>query len=143
MLRSNDDPCPDRWVCTGASCSDDLPGGGRPQIKVRTSFEVRTSIEVCSTSIEVRLQPHFGLIGHSLVVSPFICNTLFHWSNSQGLSNDNQATKFTGVLTLLDAMLSTVKLRVQQEVNIYQFEVDNIYCQLKEIMDFRKDSLKY
>ena len=25
MLRSNDDPCPDRWVCTGASCSDDLP----------------------------------------------------------------------------------------------------------------------
>ena len=120
-----------------------LSGGGRPQIKVRTSFEVRTSIEVCSTSIEVRLQPHFNLIGHSLVVSPFICNTLFHWSNSQSLSNDNQATKFTGVLTLLDAMLSTVKLRVQQEVKIYQFEVDNIYCQLKEIMDFRKDSLKY
>ena len=100
---------------------------------------------MCSTSIEVRLKPHFGLIGHSLVVSPFICNTLFHWSNSQSLSNDNQATKFTGVLTLLelDAMLSTVKLRVQQEVNIYRFEVDNIYCQLKEIMDFRKDSLKY
>ena len=44
----------------------------RPQIKVRTSFEVRTSIEVCSTSIEIRLQPHFGLIGHSLVVPPFI-----------------------------------------------------------------------
>ena len=55
----------------------------------------------------------------------------------------NQATKLTGVLTLLDAMLSTVKLRVQQEVNIDQFEVDNIYCQLKEIMDFRKDSSKY
>ena len=52
-------------------------------------------------------------------------------------------TKFTGVLTLLEAMLSTVKLRVQQEVNIYQFEVDNIHCQLKEIMNFRKDSLKY
>ena len=48
-----------------------------------------------------------------------------------------------GALTLLEAMLSTVKLRVQQEVNIYQFEVDNIYCQLKEIMDFREDSLKY
>ena len=30
------------------------------------------------------------------------------------------------VLTLLEAMLSTVRLRVQQEVNIYQFEVDNI-----------------
>ena len=29
----------------------------------------------------------------------------------------NQATKFTGVLTLLEAMLSTVKLRVKQEVN--------------------------
>ena len=114
-----------------------LPDGGRQQIKVRTS------IEVCSTSIEVRLQPHFGLIGHSLVVSPFICNTLFYWSNSQRLSNDNQATKFTGVLTLLEAMLSTVKLRVQQEVNIYQFEVDNIYRHLKEIMDLRKDSLKY
>ena len=59
------------------------------------------------------------------------------------MSNSNQATKFTGVLTLLEAMLSTVNLRVQQEVNIYHFEVDNIYCQLKEIMDFRKDSLKY
>ena len=47
------------------------------------------------------------------------------------------------VLTLLDAMLPTVKLRVQQEVNIYQFEVDNIYCQLKEIRDSRKNSLKY
>ena len=82
-------------------------------------------------------------MGQSLVVSPFICNTLFHRSNSQSLSNDNQATKFTGVLTLLEAVLSTVKLRVQQEVTIYQFEVDNIYCQLKEIMDFRKDSLKY
>ena len=35
-------------------------------------------------------------------------------------------------MTLLEAMLSTVKLRVQQEVNIYQFKVDNIYCQLKE-----------
>ena len=76
----------------------------------------------------------YSLIGHSLVVSPFICNTLFHWSNSQSLSNDNQATKFIGALTLLEAMLSTVKLRVQQEVNIYQFEVHNIYCQLKEIM---------
>ena len=42
-------------------------------------------------------------------------------------------------------MLLTVKLRVrvQQEVKIYQFEINNIYCQLKEIMDFRKDSLKY
>ena len=120
-----------------------LSGGGRPQIKVRTSFEVRTSIEVCRTSIEVLLQPHFGLIGHSLVESPFICNTLFHWSNGQSLSNDNHATKFTGVLTLLETMFSTVKLRVQQKVNIYQFEVDNIYCQLQEIMDFRKDSLKY
>ena len=116
---------------------------GRPQIKVRTSFEVRTSIEVCSTSIEVRLQPHFGLIGHSLVVTPYICSTLFHWSNSQSLSNNNQATKFTEVLTLLDAMLLTVKLREQQGVNIYLFEVVNMYCQLKEIMDFRKDSLKY
>ena len=117
------------------------PGGGRPQIKVRTSFEVRTSIEVCSTSIEVRLQPHFGLIGHSLVVSPFICNTLFHWSNShdsQSLSNDKQATKFTGVLTLLEAMLSIVKLRVQQEVHIYQFEVDNIYCKLKKSWTLEK-----
>ena len=45
------------------------------------------------------------------------------------MSNNNQATKFTGVLTLLDAMLLTVKLRVQQGVNIYQFEVDNMYCQ--------------
>ena len=35
-----------------------------------------------------------------------------------------------------------MKLRVQQEVNIYQFEVDNIYCQLKEIMDYRKKSSK-
>ena len=94
-------------------------------------------------SINIRPQLHFGLIGHSLVVSPFICNTLFHWSNSQSLSNDNQATKFTRVLTLLEAMLSTVKLRVKQEVNIYQFEVDNIYCRLKGIMDLRKDSLKY
>ena len=100
-----------------------LSGGGRPQIKVHISFQV------CRTSIKVCPQPHFGLIGHSLVVSPFICNTLFH-----SLSNDNQATKFTGVLPLLEAMLSTVKLRVKQEVNIYQFEVDNIYCQIKEIM---------
>ena len=92
--------------------------------------------------MEVRIQPHFGLMGHSLVVSQFICNTLFHWSSSQSLSNDNQATKFTGVLTLLEAMFSTVRLRVKQEVNNYQFEVDDIYCQLKEIMDFRKDSLK-
>ena len=61
----------------------------------------------------------------------------------KSLSNDNQATKFTGVLTLLEAMLLAVKQRVQQEVNIYQFEVDDIYCQLKEIMDFRKDKLKY
>ena len=52
-----------------------LSGGGRRQIKVRTSFEVRTSIEVCRTSIEVHLQPHFGLTGHSLVVSPFIRKT--------------------------------------------------------------------
>ena len=37
-------------------------------------------------------------------------------------------------------MLPTVKLRVQQEVNIYQFEVNNIYCQLKELMGF--NSLK-
>ena len=36
-------------------------------------------------------------------------------------------------------MLSTVKLRVQHEVNIYQFEVDNMYCQLKEIMDFQSN----
>ena len=120
----------DQWTLVQR---DTYAGVGRP----------RTSIEVCSTSIEVRLQPHFGLIGHSLVVSPFICNILFHWSNSQSLSNDNQATKLTGVLTLLDTMLSTVKLRVQQEVNIYQFEVDNIYCQLKEITNFRKDSSKY
>ena len=35
-------------------------GGGRPQIKVRTSFEVRTSIEVCRISIEVRLQPNLA-----------------------------------------------------------------------------------
>ena len=98
---------------------------------------------MCSTSIEVRLQPHFGLIGHSLVVTSYICSTLFHWSNSQSLSNNNQATKFPEVLTLLDAMLLTVKLREQQGVNIYQFEVVNMYCQLKEIMDFRKDSLKY
>ena len=44
-------------------------------------------------------------------------------------------------------MLSTVKLRVQQEVNIYQFEVglpvNDIYCQLREIMDFKKDSVIY
>ena len=53
---------------------------------------------------------------------------MLHWSNSQSLSNDNQATKFTGVLTLLQAMLSTVKMRVQQEVNIYQLEEDNIHC---------------
>ena len=26
MLTSNEDPCPDRWVCTGASCSEDLQG---------------------------------------------------------------------------------------------------------------------
>ena len=35
-------------------------------------------------------------------------------------------------------MLLTVKLRVQQGVNIYQFKVDNMYCQLKEIMDSRE-----
>ena len=127
----------------GLSQPTPVHSGGRPKIKVCTSFEVRTSIQVCRTSIEVRPQPHFGLIGPSLVVSPFFCNTLFHWSNSQSLSNDNQATKFKEVLTLLEAMLSTVKLRVKQEVNIYQFDVDNIYCQLKEIMDLRKDSLKY
>ena len=45
---------------------------------------------------------------------------------SKSLSDDNQATKFTGVLTLLEAMLSTEKLRVQQEVNIKKFEVDNM-----------------
>ena len=32
----------------------------------------------------------------------------------KSLSNDNQATKFTSFLTLLEAMLSTVKLRVPQ-----------------------------
>ena len=91
-------------------------------------------------SIEVRLQPNFGLIGHPLFVSSFICNTLFHWSNSKSLYNDNQASQ---VLTLLVAMLSSMKLRVQQQVNIYQFEVEYFYYQLKEIMDFRKDSLNY
>ena len=43
----------------------------------------------------------------------------------------------------LEAMISTVKLRVQQVVNFYQFEVNNIYCQLKEIMDFKKHTFKY
>ena len=95
------------------------PGGGRPQINLKYVLPLKYVQEVCRTSIEVRIQPHFGLIGHSLVVSPFICNTLFYWSNRQSLSNDNQATKFTGVLTLLEAIFSTVRLRVQQEVNIF------------------------
>ena len=62
--------------------------GDDRRLKYVLPLEVRTSIEVCRTLIEVRLQPHFGLIGHSLVVSPFICNTLFHWIPVISASDD-------------------------------------------------------
>ena len=59
------------------------------------------------------------------------------------MSNDNQANKFKQFLTWLEAMLSTVKqaesaTTFYKMCKHYQFEVTNIYCQLKEIMVLKR-----
>ena len=80
LMRSVTDFTKWAWMSHWVWVSDQV--GADHRLKVCTSFEVHTTIEVCCTSIKVRLQPHSGVIGHSLVVSPIICNTLFHWSYS-------------------------------------------------------------